>query len=261
MSPEQPPLLPVWAVVRRSYGFAWDSRRLLAIPYLIYALVTTGADLLLNLTQPQQQGADAVLVIVEEVFGLAFAVAIQRYVLLGEAGRGLNFFRWDRYFLQYLVTTFFLVLLGAFVSLFLFGLVASIGASVGLVDPTTGQANDPNLFRFVLALALAPIAVVLARLALALPAAALGEPDRLRLVWQATRSNGFRLFAASLLVLFPFMALEFALLRTAPDGSDVGLPVLVVVGLVSPIQLIVITIMSALSYDVLVRGGGPNRAL
>jgi hypothetical protein len=46
-------------------------------------------------------------------------------------------------------------------------------------------------------------------------------------------------------------------LEPEPDGIGESL-ITIVFGLLSPLQMIVVTIMLSLSYDALVRGGGPT---
>jgi hypothetical protein len=103
------------------------------------------------------------------------------------------------------------------------------------------------------------IGLVLSRLSLALPLAAIGEQVHTRTIWQATEGNGFRLMAAILVTILPFLVIEAVLIRLIPDPGGGVLEVLITIalGLISPIQLIVVTITLALSCDVLVRGGGP----
>ena len=262
-------LLPVWTVFKRSYAYAWERRDVLAAPYLIYAAITTALDLLLDRVTSGNKSATMVALLVDQVFGMAFAVAIQRFVLLGEAGKGASFFRWDGYFRSYLVNFLLLSFAIGFSAVFLLGLFENIGIMMGAVDADSlrplpsPRASALSLIGLVATVALGAFA---ARLFLTLPAAALGQQDRLRIVWAATTGNGLRLLGASVLVLLPFVTVEVALLRATMDnqgaitsGGPLSLVLEILSGLVAPLQLIVLTIMLALDYDALVRGGGPSR--
>lgn len=265
----QPRPLPIWTVFKRSYAYAWERRDVFALPYLIYALVTILVDVGLDRATGGSRPANAIALVIDQAFGMAFAVAIQRFVLLGEAGRGAAFFRWDRHFVSYLVNALLLGLAIGFTFIFLFGMFENIGIMMGAVDPDTfrpipsPQASMLSLLGLAVVISLTAL---MSRLLLTLPAAALGQPDRLRTVWLATAGNGLRLLATSLLVLLPFITIEVALLRTALDDEGglaltgpLSLLVEIVSGLVAPMQLVVFTIMLALDYDALVRGGGPTR--
>jgi len=270
--PIEPRRLPVWVVFKRSFAYAWERRDAFAVPYLIYALVTIAVDLFVQYAFGAENTAGTALAFAfDETFAMAFAVGIHRFVLLGEAGRGAAFFRWDRNFVQYVLTALMLTVGAGFAAIVLVALFDGLGRGLGVVSPDTGMpvaSPGASALSLLMLFAMVAIATVFARLLLTLPAAALGQPDRLRLVWAATRGNGARLLATAFLVLLPFAVIEFSLLRNVlsvqPEGeaaaaaSQVGLAIQIVLGLVSPAQLVVLTIMLALDYDALVRGGGPT---
>ena len=248
-----PRRLPIEVVVKRSFLFAWESRFVLAVPYAIYAVATILADLVLSRgLSSDNRIALYVLTAAEQIFAMAFAVGIHRYVLLGEAHPGLRFFRWDRHFVQYVLIAILLLILAMTAALMVFGVMGNDPAAAA-----TGMGGATALFGLAVMLV---TGLVLSRLSLALPLAAIGDQVRTRTVWQATEGNGFRLLATILVTILPFLVIEAVLIRLMPDPSGGVLEILVTMalGLISPIQLIVVTITLALSYDVLVRGGGPT---
>src|SRR6266702_3405188 len=124
-----PRRLPIDTVVRRSFLFAWESRAVLMTPLLIYAAVKVLADLAaMQVFGADNQAAVFLISVAEQIFGMAFAVGIHRFVLLAEAPAGFQFFRWDRHFVQYVVVALLLLVMGAS------ALLMAIGALGG--DPT-----------------------------------------------------------------------------------------------------------------------------
>ncbi len=244
-----PRRLPIETVVRRSFLYAWESRALLMPPLLIYAGITISADLALGRAAEGNHALLFLLTAIEQVFAMAFQVGIHRFVLLGEAPGGFQFFRWDRRFVQYVLATLLLFVMGLSAALMIVGAVG---------DPT---AQPPALGGAALLFSIAVmlfVALVLSRLALTLPSAALGDQVSARHVWQATDGNGFRLVGATLLTVLPFLVVEALLFSQLADGGGIGdfvIPALLRV--VASVQLVVLTITLSLSYDVLVRGGGP----
>jgi len=253
-----PRRLPIDVVFKRSFFYAWESRAVLIRPYLIYMLVTILADLLLGESAKSANGLRLYLLTgLEEVFAMAFAVGIHRFVLLHEAPGGFRFFRWDRHFLQYLLTAVTLFLLG------LLAVVPAVGIAGGAAGPVgSGAVGIAALFGLAFAVA---AALVLSRMALTLPSAALGDGTTMRDIWDRTAGNGMRLLGVTVMTVLPFMAIQAILLHLLPAADDplatgfslAEILVTIVWGLISPIQLVVVTIMLSLCYDVLVRGGGP----
>src|ERR1700748_2949595 len=104
-----PKRLPIDMVVRRSFLFAWESRAVLMAPLLVYAAITAIADLAaMQVFGGDNRAAVFLITILEQIFGMAFAVGIHRFVLLAEAPAGFRFFRWDRNFVQYVVVALLL---------------------------------------------------------------------------------------------------------------------------------------------------------
>jgi hypothetical protein len=244
-----PKRLPIELVIRRSFLFAWESRAVLMTPLVIYAVVTMLADIAINgVLGPADRAAKILLTAAEQVFTVAFAVGIHRFVLAGEVRPGFAFFHWDRHFIRYLLLTLLLLLLMAVAVLMVLGGVGF--NAVAQPDQISGGVALIGL------VALSVASIVLSRLSLLLPAAALGEEVPARIVWQASAGNGFRLMATTLLTAMPFLIVEL-MLAGLGGGDHLSLIVTIAASLVASAQLIVLTIMLALCYDLLVRGGGP----
>ena len=251
-----PRRLPVDLVVRRSFAFVWESRAVLASSYAVFAILALLADLILTILD-RAPGQVAILLLdgAEEVFAMAFAVGIHRYVLLAETGGALRSFRWDRHFVQYLLISLMLFLLA------ILGAIPGLGVVVGAAGPVGSSSAGISALRG-LAFAVTA-ALVLSRLALMLPSAALGDGTSVRRIWEATHRNAGRLLATMFLTVLPFLIIQGALVRLLPDAAKPVTPgvatmdivVTIVWGLISPIQLIVVTTMLSLCYDALVRGG------
>ncbi len=251
MNPTVRRYLPIYLAVTRSYLYAWESRVVLARPYAIYAAVTILAELLLlGVAGHRSNAADYALLAMEEVFALAFAVGVQRFVLLGETPSALRFFRFDRHFVQYLLLAILLVILAIF------------GAIPGLMvmgAPGHDAGFDAQGPAAAIATAITVMAAAaICRLTLTLPAAA---------IWYASAGNSFRLLATMMLTVLPFLLIAGALLQFVPAPPPGSIPapvtraelvVTVMTGLISPVQTIVCNIMLSLCYDSLIRGGGPS---
>jgi hypothetical protein len=244
--------LPVEIVVKRAFLFAWESRRILLPPFLIYATLTILAEVLVSqIAGGEGHGPIYVLTAIEQIFAMAFAVGVHRYVLLGEAPAGFGFFHLDKHFIRYVLVTVLLFFLGVMAAV----PTASVASGVG---PGGVQGmGGATVFFGMATLFLA--AAILVRLALLLPSAAIGDETRAKTIWEMTQGNSFRLIAATLMTVLPFLVVEAALLRLMPEngGGAIEVAITVAVGLVSPAQLITLTVLLALCYDLLVRGNGP----
>ena len=279
--------LPVWATFRRSYGYVWEYRALFAAPILIVFVATLAGNLVVGAIMPApddlaatQPGAAAIVVsalfrIAIGILGMSVAVGVHRTVLLDEVRSGFAFLRGDRHLWSYFKTTVLLLLIYLLLLLGLAAIVGIVGFAVAAFTQGTGM-DMPAAARIGFALLVAGMvavgALVFLRLALALPAAALGDGRWLELSWRATRHNALRLFAASALVFLPWAAtillVELAVVsafagftfETEAMPPGLRLLTLVVQAAASAIAVPVFTVMLSLSYDVLVRGGGPQRA-
>jgi hypothetical protein len=184
----------------------------------------------------------------EQIFTVGFAVGIHRFVLAGEVRAGFAFFRWDRHFIRYLLLTLLLLLLMAVgVLMVLGGIGFDPGKSPGQINPMMALVGLVALF---------VVSIVISRLSLLLPAAALGDDVPARTIWQASAGNGFRLLTTTLLTAMPFLIVQM-MLASLRGGDQPSVIVTILASLVASAQLIVLTIMLALCYDLLVRGGGP----
>jgi hypothetical protein len=243
-----PRRLPIELVIKRSFLYAWESRAVLMMPLLIYAGVTLLADIAINgLLGQVDRLVQVLLAIAEQVFSVAFAVGIHRFVLAGEVRPGFRFFRWDRHFIRYMLLSLLLVLLVA---------VAAAMVLAGGYDPGTQALRVNGAAALIGSAALFIVSLIVSRLLMMLPAAAVGDEVPARTIWQATEGNGFRLLATMLLTVVPFLIVEIILLSFS-GGDQPSLVITILLSLVGSAQLVVLTIMLALSYDVLVRGGGP----
>jgi hypothetical protein len=249
-----PRRLPIETVVKRSFLYAWESRAALVAPLIIYVGLTSLADLVVGqVAGPDNPSSLFFLVIAGQVLGAAFAVGIHRFVLLAEAPGGFRFFRWDGNFVQYIIVALLLMVMSISVLLMAMGLTG--GDPAGQPSAASGVAALFSLFILVFA------APALSRLFLALPSAALGDRVGARRIWKATEGNGWRLLLASLLVVFPFLVLDALLfVQSMNAGGGVKLLALELIRGVAAVQMVVWSIMLALSYDVLIRGGGPPAA-
>jgi hypothetical protein len=266
--------LPVWAVVKRSYGYVWDHRILLAVPLLLVFAVNLASGVYLrNLSAvtdvPPPQGLIWLTSIAVIFFSMTVIVGIHRTVLLDENRPGVGFLRLDRNLLRYIGAWLLLMLLGILFTVISFLLIAILALISGLAKP---QAHGGAIALAVFAIIFI-IGALFLRFMLALPAAAVGSQDGLGVSWTATRGNWLRLLAAAILTLLPFIILD--ILLVIPTMRDVaamlksGVPkpieqplwLLVATALIKSIDLAVLTVMLSLSYDVLVRGGGPVNTL
>jgi hypothetical protein len=246
-----PRRLPIDMVVRRSFLFAWESRAALMAPLLIYAGITAIADLAaMQVFGVDNRAAVFLITILEQIFGMAFAVGIHRFVLLAETPAGFRFFRWDRNFVQYVVVALLLLIIGAS------ALLMAVGALGG--DPTAQPPAASGVGALVSLFIMIFAALILSRFSLALPATALADPVRPRQIWQMTVGNGWRLVATAMLVVLPFFMLDALYIQILGGDGIAKIVLIAMLRLTATVQLVVTTIMLSLSYDVLIRGGGPT---
>lgn len=225
--------LPVWAVVKRSYGYVWQQRRLLATPLLL----VLAAQIVLGLISFGISAATAPLSLAHILFNLgaglvtmillmSFTVGLHRSVLLDEIREGASFLRRDRYLWNYVKACLIALLVG---------IVLEAVFAAALILPL-GIGNFMMLFM------LHPLAVyalgvlmwlaglcVAVRLGLAFPAAALGYRSVFSLAWRISAHNGLRLLATLLLADLPFLL--SAGLLTAASALSGNLVVMLCVAL------------------------------
>ena len=285
MTTSAPRKLPVWAVTTRAYGYVWDHRAPFAIPVLILFVALVATTILMQLPYvAAAQGGGSVPIsaklgalvgyIAKVAISIAFAVGVHRTVLLNEGREGLSFFRWDMNFRRYFVTLLLIVLITVgylLASILLGAIVGGIGVFAGkLAGGGTGAV-------LMIACGIAALGGFLwltaqfSRVFLALPAAALGEQEAITLSWRATRGNGWLLLGASFLAALPvFVATAIAeapyIINSVADRmaqphaptTPPGLGTIVALSLVGALSAPVLITVLSLSYDVLVRGGGPR---
>jgi len=203
--------LAFWRLLGAAYRFTLAYPRRLAAaaaPWLVAASVPA----LLLQALPSRSGlAGAVLALAAALCSLAgllgFAFRWQRQILAGETVGGLAALRVgrrERRFIGHALLVFVIVgaaLLGAIV---LFFLPLTLLLSVLHARSLSGMSGW--LFQGVAAIA---CGTVFARLALALPAAALDESgDMLEIAWQRSRGNALGLFLGTVLSVLPFALLQ-----------------------------------------------------
>jgi hypothetical protein len=252
MMDASPRRLPIEIVVKRSFLYVWESRQVLGAPFIIYAAIAALAEFLSDIAAgAKNSGAVYILAAADQIFAIAFAVGIHRFVLQGEARPGFQFYRWDRHFVQYVLITLLLLILAMMAALIVVGFIGA--------DAAEGNAEPGAIGALAGIVMMIGVALMLSRLSLALPSAALGDGKRPRDIWLATGGNSFRLLGATLLTALPFLVVEVALSRLVPSpgGGAIEFAVIVAEAAISTARLIVVTTMLSLSYDVLIRGGGP----
>ena len=220
--------------VKESYGFVWRNRRRLALPmafvFLFHALMGAGAILFNALDWHGGQSlVNLVWVVAMTALLSSFVVGLHRTVMLDETRTGLSFLHWDSYLWSYfkawLKFTSSLILAGVllvFVVVFI-GLLA-----IGKAEALQHFKEHPySLAVAALALALL-LFILLTRLSLAFPAAALGLDKVFRRSWALTRNSWPRLLATLALALLPVMLINLIpylpMLSTIRQMRGHGLP-------------------------------------
>jgi len=202
--------LPVFEIAGRSYSYVWDNRSLLAVPLVVVFAIQFIFALAAPATGPKPGLSDlpviTALSIASIICLMAFAVGVHRTVLLRDVRTGFAFLRWDAYFRRYART---------WLTVFLMTLACMIAAVIAMTIALKTGAGKPASTIAVAVIALAiPLAVLLPRLSLAFPAAAVGEPEPIRHSWRITKGSVLRLLAAFILAVLPF--LFFGLLLALP---------------------------------------------
>ncbi|MDB5393814.1 MAG: hypothetical protein JWM91_1320 [Rhodospirillales bacterium] len=200
------------------------------------------------------------------VFSMSVIVGIHRTVLLDETRHGIGFLRLDGNLLRYIRAWLMLAVLGVLFAVIFVLLLMIVAFAGGLIKQGAPNAGLIFIGSFAIAFLLG---VFFLRFMLALPAAAVGSMDGLGVSWSSTRGNWMRLLAAGILTSLPFILLDAALaipsmhdaMSTLHPGiqKPIERPVAILIAsaLLKAVDLAVLTVMLSLSYDVLVRGGGP----
>lgn len=220
--------LPVWRTVTRSYALTADNlgqfARMSLLPFLIMVPLSMVATSLVAAWQPQDPHAGMtlmtrVVLAVPNLVTLPFLASIAVYwhnlVLRDERVTGWLNLRSDTTVWNY----------------------AALGLALDLLAylPMVLHGRDTPGDRLVgSVVAMAVMWFILPRLALTLPATAIGQRLHLTMAWQVTRGNSFRLGVAMLLTLLPpamLLGLGIAFLKRSAHLSALAvLPFAVVAG-------------------------------
>ena len=258
-------MLAFWRLLGAAYRFTLaDPRRLAAAaaPWLVAASVPA---LLLQSLPPRSGLVGAALALAGALCSLAgflgFAFRWQRAILAGESIAGLAALRVgrrERRFVGHALLVFVIVgaaLLGAVVLVFL-----PMTLLVSVLHARSLSGMSGWLFQGVAAVA---CGTVFARLALALPAAAVDERgDMLELAWQRSHGNSLGLFLGTAGSVLPFAVLQH--LIEAPFGHALGynlalqLGVSAVATILCFVALGVLTTFFCSAYRALAPGAAPR---
>jgi hypothetical protein len=205
--------LEILAVAKQTYQVVWTYRRQFAIATTLLVLFSVLSTAFSPDRRPRIYHPDVTqsVVMLGEKFGapllcalvsMSFMVGVHRTVLLKDRDRSYVTFRWDKNLFRYLGTAIIISIMGLLVA---FSAIAALMA-VNIFVFHTSPEDASKLLNF----AIAPFIVWLVwlRLALALPAAAIGVTGRLKLAWRSTRANFLRLLAIQVLVVLPFIVVN-----------------------------------------------------
>ena len=264
---QEPRKLRVTEIAGRSYSYVWENRSLLAVPLVFVFAI----QFIFALFAPSNGGPKPGLSELPFIMGLsvasiiclmAFAVGVHRTVLLQDVRTGFAFLRWDANFRRYART---------WLTVFLMTLAVVIVAVIAMTIALKAGAGKPNATIGVVVIALAiPMAVLLPRLSLAFPAAAVGELDPIRHSWRVTKGSVLRLLAAFILATLPFLFFGFLLaiptvfaalmIKLVPNVAlamkSLGYAFMAVNAALKALSTAILTVTLSLSYDALARQPG-----
>lgn len=242
--------LPVWAVVKRSYGYVWRNRGLLALPLLITlalqlavgALALWVTALTIDLSFLIQLPMNFVWAILTIAVAMSYTVGLYRTVLLDERREGIAFLRWDRYLWNYAKACLFALLVCVtLMAVFTAALVLPLGIGNALM---LLMMHGLPMYAFLLLLFLVILFVWL-KFGLAFSAAALGYRGVFSLSWRLTEGNLLRLLVTFLLVYLPFLLLNFVQL---PPIDRFGLVWLLLKAVLRLVSLTLLTVATSLNF-------------
>lgn len=158
-----------------------------------------------------------VFLLISLVTAIWIAVAWHRYVLLGEAPGAVVPAPNGERMLSYLGSTVILVIIGIVLG-FVIGLVGGfiLSALFSSVRTMTGVYIAMVVAFVVIAL---PILVIMTRLSLVLPAAAVGKPLGLGGSWDATRGTTGTIVVVVIVLALASLALQYIGAKILPAGS------------------------------------------
>lgn len=203
--------LAFWRTVGAAYSFTFaDARRLVGAAGA-WIIGLTLLALPVQWLVPKASLAAGVVAFADALLYLAgfavFAAKWHRAVLLNEVVSGSDALRIGRRELRFLgYAILILVIVGGV--LFVAGMLAFLPVAM-LLGNARGGALGTAAFYLSEAMIYVVLGAVVARLALALPAAALDEGgDMLEIAWQRSRSNGLRLCLGASLCVLPFIVAQ-----------------------------------------------------
>jgi len=230
--PISPPhRLPVWQSVRASYAIVARNLGQLARIVWLWLLIMVPVQVALSWLEQAKVVpagaqtalgwagalAEALPVPIELPFLASIAVAWHRLVLRQERVTRLAYLRFDRVVWRYTLYSFAVFVLPRAVPVscaFVLLVVNAVLPDAMLIDISTAEPF--------IAMVMAAVLLLLPRLALVLPATALGEALSLRRAWRSTRANTLRLGLATFLCVLPAVSIAMLapflrLLATAPS--------------------------------------------
>lgn len=198
--------LPVLPTARRVWGIVFGNLDVLArvawVPALAMVLASLIQAALVRGPGPDGEGAgiSLALILVQAMIWVALvpaAAAWHRFIVLGDEPAARVRYVWERTESRYLMTLLVVWMVSN---------LPFIAAALVLAPLATGLGGPAVSAAALVLLALAFL-MVLSRLALALPAAALDEDASLGRAWRLSAGNAWRLLGVSLTTLLPFVML------------------------------------------------------
>jgi hypothetical protein len=265
--------LPALAVAKQSYAYIWAQRRLLAMPLLMVFAAQFGYVFYARMDErsghygPAHGLFNFVLYIVILLFGMAVVVGLHRTVLLDETRRGLGFPRFDGNLRRYFGVVIGAFFLGGIAGIFLIFAINALAHTLGFWIIPAGAGRKSHLAVQAIWLAFVLCYLAFIRFMLALPGAAVGNPDPFGASYRATRGNWWRLLAVALLTGLPLFvliavsaAMDFDQIHDAMGtGKQVRLDhstlFLIVSAGIRTFETAVLTVMLSLTYQHLVGTG------
>jgi hypothetical protein len=247
-------ILPIWSLVKASYGYVYEHIPQYVAPILVIFFVNLGIHYSIS-TMAISSSTFAfswVAALVVLLFAIPIMVGTHRMVLLNEVRSSLSFFRLDRNAIKYFVALSLLITLyviGMFSPYYLLYFGVSIQAL--------------SILRLVIYLS---SCVLIIRLGLSLPGIAIEAPRPLVQSWKSTDGSVLRLMLVIFLTLLPNLVIEaylgnHQLLSMASEAQAhqsvsliPALPYLALQCALTAIYIPISCVLSSLSYDVLVRG-------
>lgn len=197
--------LPVLATTRRVWAIVFRNLDVLArvawVPALAMVLASLIQAALVRGPGPGGEGAGIsfALLLVQIVIWIALvpaAAAWHRFIVLGDGADARVRYVWERTETRYLATLLVVWVVSNVPFIAAVLVLAPLAAALG--------GGAPLLATALVLLGLGYL-MVLARLALALPAAALGEDASLGRAWRLSAGNAWRLLGVTLATLVPFV--------------------------------------------------------